>query len=166
MMNIETLKTVNILDNEKFIIENINNSVDNFSYENLKNLISVLEQLTVVKLDDISKLRDYLLSLNVNTTNKKYILVIKYDGQIIGTGSILIENKIIHNMGKVGHIEDVVIDSEFRNKGFAKKLITELIQIAKENECYKVILDASNNVTNFYEKCGFKKNSNNMRFDI
>jgi glucosamine-phosphate N-acetyltransferase len=114
----------------------------------------------------IEKVRNHIKSLNDKDINRKYLLVIKYEDMIIGTGSILIEEKIIHNIGIVGHIEDIVIDKKYRGLNLAKKLIESLIEIGKNNGCYKIILDASNDVKGFYEKLGFRVNSNNMRYDI
>ena len=45
-------------------------------------------------------------------------------------------------------------------------MIEELIKIAKENECYKVILDCNEKVMDFYEKTGFRKHAIMMRIDI
>jgi len=147
----------------KIIIEDILANDSNISDHNLENLTNVLSQLTTVNITDIKLLRNYLTSLNCHEQNKKYILVVKYNEQIIGTGSILLENKIIHNLGKVGHIEDIVIDKNFRGFGIATKLVEKLIEIGKNENCYKIILEASNNVRKFYEKLGFSEYSNSMK---
>ena len=78
---------------------------------------------------------------------------------------MLIEPKFIHNGGKVAHIEDVVVTKEYQGKGIGEKLIRSLLDYAKKNDCYKTILDSSDDVKPFYEKIGFKKHSNCMRFD-
>jgi len=77
----------------------------------------------------------------------------------------LIEPKFIHQGGKVGHIEDVVISKEFQGSGIGEKLINFVLDYSKKNDCYKTILDCSDDVKPFYEKIGFKKHSNSMRFD-
>ena len=69
-------------------------------------------------------------------------------------------------MGSVGHIEDIVIDMEYRGLGLAKMLMTKLIDCAKDYGCYKIILDASDNVKGFYEKLGFIQQANNMRLNL
>ncbi|GFP96528.1 glucosamine 6-phosphate n-acetyltransferase [Phtheirospermum japonicum] len=78
-------------------------------------------------------------------------------GKIVGTGSVFIEKKFIRNCGKVGHIEDVVVDSSVRGKQLGKKIIGFLSDHARRMGCYKVILDCSVNNRPFYEKCGFKQ---------
>ena len=85
--------------------------------------------------------------------------------EIIGTASILIEQKFIHDGGKVGHIEDVAVKREFQGKGVGQKIVSELLKYAERQGCYKTILDCTDELTQFYEKIGFKKHSNSMRFD-
>jgi glucosamine-phosphate N-acetyltransferase len=63
---------------------------------------------------------------------------------------------------KVGHIEDIVVDKELNGKGIGKQLINELSEYAKNNGCYKVILDCKEDISLFYEKCGFVKKERQM----
>jgi hypothetical protein len=35
-------------------------------------------------------------------------------GRILGTAALIVERKFIHGCGKVGHIEDVVVDEKAR----------------------------------------------------
>ena len=75
------------------------------------------------------------------------------DKQVIGSGTLLIEQKIIHNYGKVGHIEDIVIDNNMRGQGLGKKIINYLISKAKIYNCYKIILGCDDSKVDFYKKC-------------
>jgi glucosamine-phosphate N-acetyltransferase len=93
------------------------------------------------------------------------IYVAVQDSEVIGSASIIIEQKFIHDGGKVGHIEDVAVKKEFQGKGVGQKIITELLRYAKKQGCYKTILDCEDNLIPFYEKIGFKRHSNEMRFD-
>jgi glucosamine-phosphate N-acetyltransferase len=45
-------------------------------------------------------------------------------------------------------------------------MVKELIKKAKENGCYKIILDCDEKVTSFYEKIGFRKDSIMMRINL
>ncbi|KAK4396520.1 Glucosamine 6-phosphate N-acetyltransferase [Sesamum angolense] len=78
-------------------------------------------------------------------------------GKIVATGSVFIEKKFIRNCGKVGHIEDVVVDSGVRGKQLGKKVVGFLSEHARAMGCYKVILDCSIENRPFYERCGFKQ---------
>ena len=84
------------------------------------------------------------------------------NSQIIGSSTIFIETKIIHNFGRVAHIEDVIVHNEYRGHGLGKLLLDKCIEIAKQEGCYKIILDCSDNNCKFYEKCGFMKKGNQM----
>ena len=70
---------------------------------------------------------------------------------------MFIEKKFIRNCGKVGHIEDVVVDSNARGMQLGKKIVGFLADHARSVGCYKVILDCSVENRTFYEKCGFKQ---------
>jgi len=80
------------------------------------------------------------------------------NGQIMihGTATLLYETKLIHGCKKIGHIEDVVVSPNYRDQGIAKRLISSLVQMASES-CYKVILDCTEELIPFYEKCHFEK---------
>jgi len=93
------------------------------------------------------------------------IHVAEIDGKIVGSTTLLIEQKFIHNGGKVGHIEDVVVSKEFEGRGIGNKLVTSLLEVAKAKNCYKTILDCKNELIPFYERLGFKQESNQMRYN-
>ena len=101
----------------------------------------------------------------INTNEDHIIAVAEVNGKIVGAATLIIESKFIHNGGKVGHIEDVVVDKEYQGKGIGEKIIYYLLEMAKNKGCYKTILDCTDNVKPFYEKIGFKHNANALRFD-
>ena len=118
-----------------------------------KDYLTLLEQLTTVEKEKISY-DDFKNFVN-KLSNNHVIIVIEEAEKIIATATLIIENKIIHNMGKVGHIEDVVTDKNSRGKGLGKMLINELVTISKKENCYKIILDCNEDNVKFYEKTGF-----------
>ena len=98
--------------------------------------------------------------------NENHIIhVAELDGKIVGSTTLLVEQKFIHEGGIVGHIEDVVVKKEFEGQGIGMKLVLSLLDIAKKRECYKTILNCEDELIPFYEKIGFKQKSNDMRFD-
>ena len=125
------------------------NYLDDY-YNLIKQLVSDINY-------DKKKLLDYFKS-----NNKKIYLLIK-DNKIVGTGSLLIEKKIYHNFRNVSHIEDIVIDSNFRGKKYGKELIKNLVDISYNDfNCYKVILNCFCKNIKFYEKCGFSNKNVEM----
>ena len=95
--------------------------------------------------------------------NNKQIYVIETnETKIAGSITIFIEEKLIRNMGKVAHIEDLVVDKNIRGTGFGKLLIQKCIEHAKEMNCYKIILNCNENNMIFYENQGFQNKENQM----
>ena len=101
----------------------------------------------------------------IKSNPEHHIIVAEINGKIIGTTTLLIEPKFIHQGGLVGHIEDVVVDKNFQGKKIGEKIIKYVLEFSKNYGCYKTILDCSDNVKPFYEKLGFKHNSNELRFN-
>ena len=102
---------------------------------------------------------------NILENENHIIHVAELDGEIVGSTTLLIEPKFIHQGGFVGHIEDVAVKKEFEGQGIGMKLVLSLLDVAKERKCYKTILNCENGLISFYEKIGFKQKSNEMRFD-
>lgn len=98
-----------------------------------------------------------------NPNHTTYVAV--KESKVIGSASIIIEQKFIHGGGKVGHIEDVVIAKEFQGKGIGQKIVKAVLEYAQKKGCYKTILDCTDELIPFYERIGFKRYSNSMRFD-
>jgi len=98
--------------------------------------------------------------------NPNHIIYVAIDNKkIVGSTTLLIEQKFIHDGGLVGHIEDVVVRKDYEGNGIGIKLVTSLLERAKEKNCYKTILDCKDDVKQFYERIGFKRESNCMRYD-
>ncbi|GLT94701.1 hypothetical protein SLE2022_124300 [Rubroshorea leprosula] len=123
-----------------------------------KGFIDLLQQLSVCDSVSDKEFEDRFQELR-SYGDDHLICVIEDDssGKIVATGSLLIEKKFLRNCGKVGHIEDVVVDGSARGKQLGKKIIEFLTDHARAMGCYKVILDCSEDNRGFYEKCGFKK---------
>lgn len=112
---------------------------------------------------DAKKAEKVFENIKSNQHHKIFVAII--DEKVVGSTTLFIEPKFIHQGGLVGHIEDVVVTKEFQGKGIGERLIKASLDFAKNNGCYKTILDCSDDVIPFYEKIGFKKHSNSMRFD-
>lgn len=74
---------------------------------------------------------------------------------LAATATLLVERKLIRGGASVGHIEDVVVDAQFRGKGLGRRLIDALTDEARRRGCYKVILDCAESNVAFYERCGY-----------
>ena len=135
-------------------IFDIKDKLDKLSEKDILKYLNVLNCLTnVYNSDDELKflIRDFKDYINLLPKNM-HIYIIILDDNIIGSGTLVVENKIIHGFGKVGHIEDVVIETKYQNKGYGKSLLDFLIKKGKEFKCYKVVLNCDDDKLSFYEK--------------
>ena len=99
------------------------------------------------------------------SSNIKIFVAIK-DTDIVGSITAILEQKFIHNGGKICHIEDVVTRKGFENLGIGSSLVKKVIDLAIQKKCYKVILNCSEYNSKFYEKLGFYKHDIGMRYNI
>ena len=128
-----------------------------------KGFLESLDSLRLASDLGLDKAREVFDKIKSNPNHK--IFVAQVGEKIVGSTTLFIEPKFIHHGGLVGHIEDVVVAKEFQGKGIGEKLIEVSLNFAKNCGCYKTILDCAEDVKPFYEKIGFKKHSNSMRFD-
>ena len=82
--------------------------------------------------------------------------------KIVGSGTIIIEPKIIHGGKNVGHIEDVVVKNSYRGFNVSQDILDLLNIEAREKDCYKVILDCNEEIQRVYIKSGFQKKAIQM----
>jgi glucosamine-phosphate N-acetyltransferase len=117
------------------------------------------------KASDIDRKKARKILEQISKNPDHVIFVAEHNGRIIGATTLLIEQKFIHDGGKVGHIEDVVVSKEFQSKGVGIIIIKSVLDYAKSQGCYKTILDCDDKVKPFYDKLGFVRHSNGMRYD-
>ena len=120
----------------------------------------LLTQLSEIKKCSLEVFLFYLDNIKKNNNHK--IFVIEDNNKIIGNITVILEQKFIRGCKKVGHIEDVVVHKDYRGKGLARKLLIFAENYCKKNNCYKIILDCSEEYKNFYEKNGFAKKNIQM----
>jgi glucosamine-phosphate N-acetyltransferase len=148
--------------------EKINFLVREIEEEDLQNgLFQTLSNLTEIgKIsNDVIKAKKILQEIKTCPFYKIFVAV-KDDGVIIGTTTILIEQKFIHDGGRIGHIEDVATRNDYEGLGVGSALIRACLDFAKKKNCYKVILNCSEKNIPFYKKIGFKEHDTSMRYDI
>ena len=126
------------------------------NHSDYENYINLLSQLTSV--GDVTK--DQFNSF-VNIKNQQ-TYIYEVEGKFVAALTILLEQKISHSFSKSMHIEDVVTDINHRGKGYASILINFVIDIAKKENCYKIILNCNNKNITFYNKFGFLQKETQM----
>ena len=128
-----------------------------------RGFLEVLDNLRMASDLEDPKAKEVLEKIKQNPNHRIHVAI--DDNKVVGTTTLLIEQKFIHQGGLVGHIEDVVIRKDYEGTGIGIKLVLSLLEYAKKKQCYKTILDCNDNVKPFYEKIGFKYESNCMRYN-
>ncbi len=119
---------------------------------------------TLAALTEVNLTVEQAIAIKKIRTTRTYVALI--NKQVVGTASLVIDNKFIHSGGITGYIEDVAVNNQCQHKGVGSKLINHLVKVAKELGCYKVMLSCDNKVKSFYEKLGFCEHNLNMRLNL
>lgn len=134
----------------------------NLKVEDFSDYLKLISQLTQVGEVTEKQFVEFVNSQNDNFS----VLVYQLDDKIVGCVTYLIEQKIQRSYSCVMHIEDVVTDKDYRGRGISKTLLDKSKEIAKEKNCYKIILDCSLDNIPFYEKIGFSKKEFQMVYRL
>jgi len=151
-------------------IKHIIRPISYIDYHN--NYLELLQQsFTMVPSDvSIQSFTDFIGNLGVN----HQVFVIEKDVKekdvkeknektiIVGSITVLIEQKLIRSMGKVAHVEDLITHESYRGQHIATQLIKHVKEYAKQNACYKIILNCHASLERFYERNGFINNGTQM----
>lgn len=103
---------------------------------------------------------------NLRYSNNKVLTYNLYNDlqELVSTGKIIIDEK---KEGKpAGLIEDIWTREDHRKQGLATQVMKQLLKIAKDYNCYKVVLMCADHNVTFYEKLGFRLHQNAMRIDL
>ncbi|KOA19208.1 acetyltransferase (GNAT) family protein [Clostridium homopropionicum DSM 5847] len=129
-------------------------------YDELDQLLCLYKQLHPEDPDvqDNKELKSVWDSI-YNDPNQYYI-VIEVDSKIISSCNLSIIKNLTRNLRAYGLIENVITDLNYRKKGYATKTLNMALEIAKANDCYKVMLltgSKKDETLRFYEQVGFIK---------
>jgi glucosamine-phosphate N-acetyltransferase len=121
--------------------------------------LSLLSELSVVSDLDTNMYLEHVKKISsLGTIFVSYIDTPLSDNfDIIASGTIIIEPKLIRGGKSIGHIEDIVVKSTHRGKQISKDILDMLKTIARGKNCYKVILDCNEEVKKVYNRSGFEQ---------
>ena len=123
----------------------------------ISSLLDLYKQLNPLDEVPINKFTANSIWKEIEKYNIKYYIA-KENGEIIGSCYICIIPNLTHCGKSIGFIENVITDKEYRRKGIGKNIIKKAIEYAKEQNCYKILLQSGNKRTEahkFYESIGF-----------
>ncbi|KAJ9480411.1 putative Glucosamine 6-phosphate N-acetyltransferase (putative) [Pseudozyma hubeiensis] len=90
-----------------------------------------------------------------NGTYYPIVIVSKETDRIVAMGTVVVELKFFRGLTKVGHVEDIVVDTRLHSKGLGKIVVETVKAIGISKGCSGIILNCSDEKKPFYEKCGF-----------
>lgn len=97
--------------------------------------------------------RAILQSMLKNIIPQKYFVLLQVDGKNIGCGLGVLDNEFIG-------IFDIIVDKDYRNKGYGRELVLNLLKLGKEHGAKKAYLQVMMNnpsALKLYSNIGFKE---------
>jgi glucosamine-phosphate N-acetyltransferase len=122
--------------------------------ETLSNLAEV-GNLSLEKAEEVLEI--------INAQGSRVFVAVNDEGQIMGSVTLMLEQKFLREGKLAGHIEDVVTRKGYEGMGVASALMKKAVEIAQESGCYKLILDCHERLIPFYQKFGFKETGIEMK---
>uniref|UniRef100_V5HK81 Glucosamine 6-phosphate N-acetyltransferase n=1 Tax=Ixodes ricinus TaxID=34613 RepID=V5HK81_IXORI len=135
-----------------------------------RGFLGLLSQLTVG--GDVSR-EEFLARFQAmrSRPDTYYVTVVEDTerGAVVGTATLVAELKFIRNLATRGHLEDVVVSSDYRGRQLGKLIVQTMVHLARKVGCYKLTLDCKDPLTKFYADNGFtlepgNANSMSLRF--
>ncbi len=99
-----------------------------------------------------------IFSDGLNDTNRTF-LIAKKGEKTVGFVSLSIRGSL-YDDGLLGNIDELVVDENYRSMGVGKKLLDEIIRVARRKSCKRVELDSAfrrKKAHHFYLSQGFEK---------
>lgn len=123
-----------------------------------KGYMQLLQHLT--KVGDVSqeKFEDRFKQMK-SCPDTYYIVVIEDTtlGKVVGSASLIKEQKFIHGATARARVEDVVVSDEYRGKQLGKILLDVVLHLSKVIGCYKLSLECKDNMVKFYSVFDLKR---------
>ena len=125
-------------------------------------LLSLLKLYTQLHNNDIPTIDGNIEKLwsEIITDKNHHIIGGFVDGILISSCVIIIVPNLTHNQHPYALIENVITDEAHRNKGYATSILNFARDMARKENCYKIMLLTSSKkegTLNFYERAGYNR---------
>ena len=90
--------------------------------------------------------------------NNHHLIVCEVDGKIVASCVCVVIPNLTRNVRPYAFVENVVTHADYRKKGYATDCLNYAKHIAKENNCYKMMLltgSKEESTLNFYRNAGY-----------
>ena len=95
---------------------------------------------------------------NIMNDNNHHLIVCEVDGKIVASCVCVVIPNLTRNVRPYAFVENVVTHADYRKKGYATDCLNYAKHIAKENNCYKMMLltgSKEESTLNFYRNAGY-----------
>lgn len=128
--------------------------LENKDFQQLMELYTHLHEKDIPEMDErVSSVWESILA-----DKHHHIIVAELNGKIISSCVCVIIPNLTRNQRPYAFVENVVTHSDFRGKGIATACLNYARDIAKSENCYKLMLltgSKNENTLNFYRRAGY-----------
>lgn len=126
-------------------------------------LYDLLRLYTQLHDNPLPESNNELLSIweQIRKDKNHHIIVAIKDEKIVSSCVLVIVPNLTHNRRPYGLIENVITDRDYRKKGLATACLDYAKEIAKQENCYKLMLLTGSKLEStlkFYEQAGYNRN--------
>jgi len=120
-----------------------------------RGFLKLLSQLTGV--GQVSRSQFLNTFHKMKNSGDYYVTVIEdtHKNEIIGSATLVIEHKFIHECGLRARLEDVVVNDTYRGKQLGKLIVVTVTLLAEHLGCYKMSLECKDSLVKFYTSLGY-----------
>lgn len=124
-------------------------------YQQLMELYTHLHEKSVPPFEQAREVWEHILA-----DDDYHIIVDEEDGMIVSSVTCLIVRNLTHGPRPYAWVENVVTHSDYRGKGFATKCLDYAKELAKRENCYRLVLMTGSKLPGtlkFYENAGYDR---------
>jgi len=97
------------------------------------------------------------------------VYVVEENQRIIATCSLIIIDNLGHKGAKLAVAESMIVSQEYRGRAIGSKLMQFVMEKAKEENCYKLMLSSNKKrieAHKFYEQLGFRQHGISFMIEV
>lgn len=137
------------------------------TYEDLTEILSLLKEMDGEDGLGIDTARSIWIKMEQYPYYKVFVLEV--DGHILGTCSLIILDNLGHHGAKLAIAESMIVRSDCRGRGIGQQLMQHVMNRAKEENCYKLMLSSNKKrvqAHHFYEQLGFQQHGISFMIEV
>ncbi|MDP3990746.1 MAG: GNAT family N-acetyltransferase [Candidatus Nealsonbacteria bacterium] len=126
-----------------------------------KGFLETLDRLIPIGGLSIKKAKHIFRKITLNPVY--WTIVAEKNNMVVGTATVLFQQEFFGNGTFMAHVENVVVHEKCSGQGIATMLMQAVDQEIRKRNCFRVVLNCSDDNISFYEKLGYERKGNEMR---